>query len=769
MSHKGELFIFVAVITLKVNFIITNKAIIMKKNTSLLLLFLSALATFAQQAKQVYVTLDVSGSMYGNKYVLANYTTQMIVTLCDDDDDVHMILYGQEKVLSDEKNPLDAIQKPVNKLVFGNPKSRDSQFDDIIGFNQVYRPSKDKQNWLFIIGDGQWGTMNPGYAEDVKKFQDCVKGGSLNVCYLQTGESLNEQFDFTDFAEDLGVIDIKKSSIKPKTIQDGCDHFARKILGFSNTSLNIKKSDAKTLKVECELPVKEFLLVYQDEVTPEKLPTIQDAQFSGKKLEVRHKGTPTTKPVKQNSKEKNLSGNVWRMKTKGSIPANTPIEIAFDKNINVNCINIYPIVEEIEFGSFGLAPYGTPLKQIGDNTFTICRDEKTARVRIELNEGQKENLPESLLKKTKVVVKANNREYPASYKDGGFECTIDLKDEQTQYYAECDCPGYFSRITPIMTIVKGECEPVEPPVKELPGVDFGTMTFSQLKGEPIRGIIQDSETLEQLNPENFDITVEIEDDYMYQEPSLSIEGNMLLIDVKPQSDLCECLFPTDLKMKVVSSPKSGAFSDKNYQKTVTPIHLRIEKDRPWLSRCLWVLITLAALLLFMLYLRLLLKKNRFKKNAIITPRYNNYFGDLIDDQGGRKLRADGFGAWFARWFLPGDERSTHYIDKPTIGSITFIASESKEVVRIPKSCCDWDKMYISGYDPDTDMSKSKTVSLGDNGTIEVTKPNGSRDGEIVFTSGSENDGGGYRMFLCLLMIAALIAFVVLLTLMLKSL
>ena len=78
-------------------------------------------------------------------------------------------------------------------------------------------------------------------------------------------------------------------------------------------------------------------------------------------------------------------------------------------------------------------------------------------------------------------------------------------------------------------------------------------------------------------------------------------------------------------------------------------------------------------------------------------------------------------------------------------------------------------MYISGYDPDTDMSKSKTVSLGDNGTIEVTKPNGSRDGEIVFTSGSENDGGGYRMFLCLLMIAALIAFVVLLTLMLKSL
>lgn len=742
----------------------------MKKIASVLLLSLSALATFAQQAKQVFITLDVSGSMEGNKYVLANYTTQMIVTLCDDDDDVHMIVYGQEKELSGESNPLAAIQKPFHKLVFGNPQSRYSQFDDIIGFNRVYQPSKDKQNWLFIIGDGEWGTMNPDYAEDAGKFRDCVKGGSLNVCYLQTGRSVNEHNDFTEYAEDLGVVDIRKSSTKPKTIQDGCDHFARKILGFSNTPLDTKKSDAKTLKVNCELPVTELLLVYQDEVTPEKLPVIQDALYNGQKLEVRHKGTPTTKPVKESNQEKNLSGNVWRLKAGGPIPAKTPIEIAFDKDIDTKCINIYPIVGEMKFGSFGLAPYGTPLKQIGDNTFTICRDEKTAQVRIELNEGQKQNLPETLLKKTKVTVKANNKEYPASYKNGGFECTIDLRDEETQYYAQCDCPGYFSRVTPIMTIVKGKCDPVEPPVKELPGVDFGTMTFSQLSNQPIRGIIRDTETLEQLNPENFDISIEIEDDYMYQQPSLRIEGNTLLIDVKPQSDLCECLFPTDLNMKVVSSPKSGVFGGKNYQRTVTPIHLRIEKDRPWLSRCLWVLITLAALLLFMLYLRVLLKKNRFKKNATIIPIPYKY-GSPIDFRIARKLRADGFGAWFARWFLPGNEQWKGFIDElPGVSlSLTFTASESKDVVRIPKSCCDWDTMYICGYDPETDTEESKYVSLGDNGTIEVSKPNGSKSGEIVFSSGSENDGGGYRLFLCLLMAAAMIAFIVLAALMLKSL
>ena len=110
-----------------------------------------------------------------------------------------------------------------------------------------------------------------------------------------------------------------------------------------------------------------------------------------------------------------------------------------------------------------------------------------------------------------------------------------------------------------------------------------------------------------------------------------------------------------------------------------------------------------------------------------------------------------------------------YIDKPNISSLTLIASESKDVVRIPKSCCDFETMNISGYDPETDTGNSKTVKLGDMDNIEITAPNGSKDGDVVFTSGSENDGGGYRVFLSLLMTASLIAIVVLVWLMLRSL
>ena len=725
------------------------------------------------QPRQVYITLDVSGSMTGNKYVLANYTTQMIVTLCDEDDDVNMIVYGQPKRLSGESNPLSVIQKNIHTLNFGRPMSNGSQFDDIIGFNRAYRPSEGRQDWLFIIGDGDWCTWLDAYANDRQTFQNTVKGGSVNVCYLQTCHQLSERSDFTKFVEDLGVVDIRRSSIDPKTIREGCDHFAKKILGFSAVSLDIKKRAADKVSVTAELPITEFVLVYQDEVVPSRLPMVTAAESDGRQVNVSLKGTPTTQPVKAQVNEQDLSGRVWRLKADGTIPAGKAIEISFDKPVDVGKVSIYPLVKDIQFGSFGLVPSGGELMQVDDKTFAICADEHSALVRIELSGNAKSTLPEALLKKTNVVVKANNREYKASYKDGGFGCTIDLKGDSTQYYAECDCPGYFSRVTPIMTIVKDAkaCQPSEPPVVERAAVDFGSMTFSQLKDGPIRGTLHDDETQEILDPEKFDISVELEDDFLYDEPRLSIDGNTLVIDVHPRGEWCECLFPTDLNLTVVSTPKNGAFDsdDKNYVQTRTPIHVEIVKDRPWLSRCLWVVILLLLLLLLLFYLRLLMKKRRFKKNAMLTPRYLSYYGDLIEDQGGSRLRREGFAPWFQRWFLPGDERTTVSFDKPAITGLTVIASESKEVVRIPKSCCDWTTMSLPGYDPETDISKEKTVKLNNMNAIEISYPDGRREGEVLFTSGKENDGAGYRIFLGLLMAADALAALALAWLMLRSL
>ena len=746
----------------------------MKNYCLIWFLLFSAITAVAEQTKRVYITLDVSGSMSGDKYSLANYTTQMIVALCDDEDEVSLFLEGSEGRLSDMKAPLSFIQKKMGQLKFNTVSNHfGTQFGDIQGFNAVYKPSKNQQDWLFIIGDGVWFTESPAFEQDKNKFKETVESGTLNVCYLQTGDRLDEDNDFTRFARTLGVIDIAKSSTQTKTILDGCDHFAKKILGFSEASLDIRKDGSNSIKIVAELPVKSFILVYQDEVVPGELPKIVGAEAGGKSLDVEYRGTPTTTPVKNSSWARNLSGNVWRLKVQKAIPANTEVLVEFDKKVDTKKVNIYPIVEELEFGSIGFLPNGNGLIQVDDQTLGICLDEKRALVRIELNEECKASLPEKLLKKTEVVVKANNKEYKAKYKDGGFECIIDLNDKKTQYYAECDCPGYFKRVTPIMTIVKSEehCRNVDPDTIRHATVDFGKIAFDRLINEPLTGTLQDAETRKTLDPSKFDLTVKVERGYLYDEPKVSLQGNTIVLDVHPKGAFCECLFPTDLNIEVISTPKQGAFQagEKQYAQNIHPIHVTVEKSRPWAVRCFWVLMTMTALLIFMIYLRALLRKRRFKKNAMMTPRYYTYFGDLIEDQGGTRLRQEGFGAWLARWFSPIDERVTLNFDRPMVSGMTLVAAESKNVVNLLKSCCNFETMDIGGYDPERDTSKSKFIKIGDRGSMEFTALNGTKDGELVFSSGSEDDGGGFRIFLGLLMAVSFLVIVALLILMLTSL
>ena len=744
------------------------------KRYLLAFLLLSVFSLHAQQAKRVYITLDVSGSMTGDKYVLANYTTQMIVSLCDDDDEVYMIVYGIAENLSKRKDPLKIIQKPMDRLYFGSPTSADSQFDDIIGFNKVYKESTQKQNWLFIIGDGEWATMYDGYADGRNKFSEIIKKGTLNVCYLQTGHSLTFESDFTSFVSSFGVVDIGKSDIHQQTIKEGCNHFARKILGFSEVPLKMSKKGQNCISINAEMPLKGFYLVYQDESKLAQLAKIDDVTVNGQHLKVKLKGSPTTEPTKTMGNEVDLSGHVYWVGGVNNIPANKEIIVAFDKAINLANVSIYPLVENVEFGSILINASGAKLKRLNSNTYAICQDDSKAQVRIELNDESAKNLPESLLKKTKVVVKANNKEYSAKFKNGGFECYIDLLGDTTQYYAECDCPGYFKRVTPITTIIS-DCKSVDQtdiPVRVLPVKDAGSMTINQLKSENIVFSINDGATKKALDPKLFDISFEVEDDFLFEQPKMHIEKDSLIVlELRPKGDWCDCMFPKSLNFKVISTPKEEAFEEygKNYQQTtVLPVHIDLQKEDSWLSRCLWVILTMIALVLLFLYLRALQRKRRFKKNAKITPTYYDYYGNKID-AGSIYLRKDGFGAWFARWFLPSDERCTLSFDKPTT-SLKFMAAESYDVVNIPKEGnIDPMTMKISGYDSKKDQHPKEPVKLGNNGKIIMKTIDGNDEGYLMFNSGTSIDGTGYRILLIILKIATILAFVFLLYLVIRSL
>ncbi len=496
---------------------------------------------------------------------------------------------------------------------------------------------------------------------------------------------------------------------------------------------------------------------------------------SGKSLDVKLKGEPTTIPV-QGGHKLELSGNVWRVKSSTAILAGTEIEVCFDKAIDLKKVSIYPIVENVEFGGVCFSTNEGKLKQVNSNTFSICRNENSAKVRIELTEASNQNLPEAMLRKTSVVVKANNKEYQAKYKNGGFECNIDLIDDETQYYAECDCPGYFKRITPMTKIVKGECAPelpremklVERPTTELPPIAFQT-----LKKGPIRGYFYEEGVDDRtLDPKKFDIKVEVENGFLYEEPRIGFDGDTILLYVQPKGEWCECFFPEDLNIKIISTPKEGAFDDegKQFSQTAHPLHLVVEKGRSWLSRCLWVVLTITGLLLFVLYLRALLRKRRFKKSARIKHSYMELRGGRYVEselQDGIRLREKGLVAWVKRWLVPfPDERRTPptWLTPPA-GSITFVAAKSKEVVDIKKQVLDSDKLRMEGYDPDSDDDDKDTVEMD---TIRVYRQK-KYEGRLEYDSGSKDDEKHYRIIICVLIMASILVIGALILLMIKGL
>ena len=745
---------------------------VMKRFLAIICLLLSFVSLSAQQIRRVYITLDVSGSMRGDKYTLANYTAQMIATLCDPEDEVYLIIGGKPTHLTGGAGQLKDFQHPLSH--YGSVSWEDSEFNDIQAFCDLYKASSKKQDWLFIIGDGEWfqdlkderPDLYAGLEPRKQRFLSVVKESDLHVCFLQIG---TVDSDFLKFVTPVGTIDVKKTNPVAGTIRANCDYFARKILGFSDIPLKVNASGKNGISVKSELPLSEFIVVYQLEAEAGGLPGLQSASAGGMALGVSLKGTPSTSPVRTSS-DARLSGNVWKVTSSGFIPAGELIELAFDKAVNPKNITVFPVVKEMDFASFGLTTAGNALKRLDANVLSICEDEKKAVVKVGLSDVSRQLVPEELLRQTKVEIKANNRSYPAKYENGAFVAEINLIDDETQYYAEIDCPGYFKRVTSITTIRKVKCEEAQPEVKHNSVSDLGTMSFEQLKSGEVSVIIRDEETGRTLDPSNFDIDVDVEDGFMFEDPRIRIEGDEIHIGIIPRGDWCECLFPKDLTITVFAKQSDGSFIDegKQYNAMEQPFRLTIEKDRPWFSRCLWVIIALAGLLLLLIYFRALLKKHRFKKTARISSVYYNYYGAPVQGTGGRYLREEGFGAWLSRWFSPIDEKVTLSWSKPAVSAFTLVASDSKDIVNIPKKTFSAKTMNLPGYDAEDEDTKEKFIPWGDGETINVSRREGGKDGDLTFVAGEEDDGTGFRFLIGILFVLCLIAFAILAWMMIRS-
>lgn len=299
--------------------------------------------------------------------------------------------------------------------------------------------------------------------------------------------------------------------------------------------------------------------------------------------------------------------------------------------------------------------------------------------------------------------------------------------------------------------------------------EWGSVTFEELKRHPLVGEMTDAQSLVTLDPSKFDLEVEVEDDFLYEKACIHVEGTKIIVDIHPKADWCECLFPKNLNIKICSTQKEGAYAieGKHYAPTVYPIHIEVVKNRAWLPRCIWVIISIVGLALLFIYLRALSRKSRFKKNAMVTPIYFGEYGEEVV-KSGQPLRKKGLLSWLARWLLPFAEKNTLPFVNPRVSSITFIATNSTERIELSKGSFNSDRMEVDNYEPEQ-ANPEDPIYINDNSNISIYERGKiTKLGYLRFVANRENDLGGYRVFLTVLMAAAVIAIVGLVFLMIKS-
>jgi hypothetical protein len=298
----------------------------------------------------------------------------------------------------------------------------------------------------------------------------------------------------------------------------------------------------------------------------------------------------------------------------------------------------------------------------------------------------------------------------------------------------------------------------------LPAVQFDGLTLTELKHNgKVKGVIKDKEGMI-VDPGQFEISTDSDMDYLFDSIGVIIENDSVQLTFYTRYRWCDCFVPKRVRVNVILTPIEEG---EQASRIVIPITVPITKDAPWITRCFWVMIALGGLLLLFFYLRSLFRKPRFKKSATINAKCFNRYGAELDS-GYQQLRQPGFLAWFVRWFLPGAERSTLSFYEPDVKAIRFVASESSEVVEVPKSDIDSHTMTVDSYDPANDSYPKIPVRFAANDSINILDAHGRRAGYLFFSPGSERDGRGYKMFLGILIVLDILTILVLLFLMIRG-
>lgn len=716
-----------------------------------------------QKPKRIYITLDVSGSMDGNKYVMANYTAQTIAVFSNPEDLVYVYYLGKQHNIG-SANGYKSLQIPFNKHPGQNTYH---EISDLNTFLRNYHPDPDYEDWLFIIGDGDWNYAKAlaDYEATTKKLSNLFAGGQLHVCYLQTGNTLNMDYPFTEFLlqQNSPRIEIRRSDTTAASVLSNCTFFANKILGFSNTQIPLQQQGPACVTFRSEFPLDHCVLVYQSDKPNANEVAIASVGCGQRRVNSHVKGNPSTKPLVQPG-NRVLNGVVWELSCPQTIPANEAVKVCFNQNVDVKNLTLYPYVDV----TLRMQPFSKTkdtLVRAGAELFKICDKDDLVLVKISATDKYNHKFPPPLMQlmNVKIISGGNNDTATATYsaKDTTFQAVLKMSGDTLSYFSLVESPNYFSRVSPPQTVVKSNqvCPPERIPLITLPVQRFEAVTFDALKtGGSFEGIVNDTLFQALAAAGVFDDkTMHVSHSWMLGDAGLSVYGLSITITQKAQSGLCECAFPDTLRYEVTLRSTNGILHNgKLYEGVVIPITVPVDK-RGWWDRC-WIYVVIAlSLIAFVFYLIGLMKKNRFNKSACIYEQHVELKGSIrrmTNWKPSKRLREKGFFAWFMRWLVPfRDEQHklSWTTTPPHAGSITFVAGNSKNTVLITRNSLN-PKMRMIGYNPN---NQGKTDNLIEMNTISIYE-NGNCTGGLKYESGEKNDEKKSHYIYFFLLITALL-------------
>lgn len=647
---------------------------------SFLLFFLCTLLP-GQNRETIYITLDVSQSMRGVKYNLANYGAQ-VIALLNQDKEVLYIVGMEDKNISGP----DAYKEIQHG--FPNIDWRLSEIKDIEAFNKLFKKNQPDQE-LFIIGDGQWQTHEEHIYTD---FLNNYTTGNLKVIFLETLFTLGAASSFEDYLKEHKIGEIYEVRASASEIAEAVFTITEKITGVSAVPDNQLQKTGNCVKFTPELNLKELKLIYQSPTELDRIPNIRSISAGGQGVNFKLLGTPGNESFAPAPGDGLMSAKVFEISE--NLSAGVPVEICFDGAPNLRNLNIFPVAD-VKMGSIGVEADLGPEAKINGNVAEICLENDTAIIHVEFEQSGKE-IPEKLLKRTEVTVISESETYRAKYKDGKFWAEIPLRGDLTTYSIESELKGYFRTATGLRKIQKGEdCTPPapkEPQYTHMGDIHFGSISLSRLHREgKIVGRIVDSLTGATLDPSNFNIRVKSNHSFLFKRIKIEKgEGDTVELIIEPRGSWCDCIIPENLKIDFTADPIEGRLIDgKYYNGLKSAMHVKIIKEDSWWERCMgWIISILAALFLIWYFLRLS-RKRRFKNGLMAEleyPRQDTLTRRRQDYQKFvQQLRKGGVTAWFNRWFNPfGVESNTLNFNAINL-VLKFSATKRRKSVSFPFS------------------------------------------------------------------------------------